>query len=68
MRLAISILENGLKDGRLAAAQKSAIAILRAPEPVPESVSLVRFRDPSKMARAKAQSYEKIAGTFTKRG
>jgi hypothetical protein len=67
-RLAISILENGLKDGGLAAAQKAAIAVLRATEPVPESVALVRFRKPGKTILKKARELESVAAACLTRG
>ena len=67
-RLAIAILENGLKDGGLAAAQKAAIAVLRATEPIPESVSQVRFRKPGKSVLEKAHALESVATKCLARG
>jgi hypothetical protein len=67
-RLAIAILKNGLKGGRLAAAQRAAIAVLRAPEPVPDAVSLVRFHKPGKAILKKARGLEAIAAACLARG
>ncbi len=67
-RLAIAILENGLRDGRLAAAQKAAIAVLRSPDPLPETVSLVRFHQPGGAILSKAGDLEKAASACLKRG